>query len=164
MRKFLIAQFAVQSRRRTTGQSGEICKETSPHCQCYLFVIKWFWCIHVGLLKSIRPQKVTTHWLMYSNSSDICKWTWVLQSHQVWGFFTILTDLAYCVPWHIQHHQYPRHPLLQQARIKYSGITLLLKTAFFSALLKMGLGILHHNFGLMIAICKILRCAQKWPL
>ena len=50
--------------RRTMGQSGKFCKETSPHCQYYLFEIKWFWCIHVGLLKSIRPRKVTMHWFI----------------------------------------------------------------------------------------------------
>ena len=33
---------------RTIGQSDEFCKETSPHCQYYLFEIKWFKCIHVG--------------------------------------------------------------------------------------------------------------------
>ena len=26
---------------RTMGQSGEFCKETSPHCQYYLFGIRW---------------------------------------------------------------------------------------------------------------------------
>ena len=50
------------TRGRTMGQSGKFCKETSLHCQCYQFEIKWFKCIHVGLLKSIRPQKVTMHW------------------------------------------------------------------------------------------------------
>ena len=40
---FCIREAAANSPpRHTMGQSGKFCKETSPHCQCYLIGIKWF--------------------------------------------------------------------------------------------------------------------------
>ena len=41
----------------------------------------WFW--------SLLLYKISVKYII------ICLW----QSYQVWGFFTFLADLAYCVPW-----------------------------------------------------------------